>query len=125
VPGGLALAVALDRRRGQFHDPGAAGPGVLDVIGSFLGPDLPAGVTPVASLLIRCSKRDPALSLELTADLPVERRLVGFDGQGDVGSPFDAPAKKSWVVCNASAWISFPSRSIVPSSSYCFAEACG
>jgi hypothetical protein len=103
VPSGPALAVALDRPGGQLHDPGAAGPGLLDVIRGFLGPDLPAGVTPVAFLLIRCSERDPALSLELTADLPVEGRLVGFDGQGDVGPPFDAPAKKSCVVWRASA----------------------
>jgi hypothetical protein len=79
----------------------------------------------MAFLLIRCGKRDFALFLELPADLPMERWLVGFDGQGDVGAPLDAPAKQSWLVCSVSAWISFTSRSIVLSSSYCFAEACG
>ena len=49
----------------QLHDPGAAGPGVLDVIGSFLGLQFPTGVTPVTFLLSRCSERDLALSLEL------------------------------------------------------------
>ncbi len=83
------------------------------------------GVTPVTFLLSRCGERDLALSLELTADLPVERRRVGFDGQGDVGALLEAPAKKACVVCRASAWMSFPSRLIVLSSSYCFAEACG
>jgi hypothetical protein len=68
--------------------------------------------------VIRCSKMDPARSLELTADLPLDRRLVGFDGQGDVGSPFDTTAKKSWLVCSASTWISLPSRSIVLSRSF-------
>ena len=86
------------------------------MVRSFLGPDLPAGIPPMAFLLIRCSERDPALSLELVADLPVERGLVGFDGQGDVDSLLDAPTKKSCVVCSASAWISFPFSSIVLSS---------
>jgi hypothetical protein len=79
----------------------------------------------MAFLLIRCGETDFALSLELPADLAIKRWLVGFDDQGYVGSPFDAPAKQSCVVCSASAWISFPFRSIVLSSSYCFAEACG
>lgn len=78
MPSGPASAVALGCRGDQFHDPGATGPGFLDVVRSFLGPDLPAGIPPMAFLLIRCGERDPALSLELVADLPVERRLVGF-----------------------------------------------
>ena len=68
-------------------------------------------------LLSRCGERDLALSLELAGDLPAERRLVGFDGQGDVGPLLEAPAKKACVVCRASAWISLPSRFIVLSSS--------
>ena len=101
----------------QLHDPGAARPGLFDVIGRFLGPELPTGVTPVTFLLSRCGERDLALSLELAGDLPAERRLVGFDGQGDVGPLLEAPAKKACVVCRASAWISLPSRFIVLSSS--------
>ena len=61
------------RLSGNPDDPGTTGPSVLDVIRGFLGPDLPAGIAPMAFLLIRCSKRDPALSLELAADLPVGR----------------------------------------------------
>ena len=64
MPGDSELAVALARRRDQLHDPGAAGPGFLDVIGGFLGPELPARVTATLLLLIRCSERDVALSLE-------------------------------------------------------------
>ena len=68
-------------------------------------------------LLSRCGERDLALSLELAGNLAVERGLVGFDGQGDVGPLLEAPAKKTCVVCRASAWISLPSRFIVLSSS--------
>ena len=112
-----ALALALDRRGDQLHDPGAARPGLFDVIGCFLGPQFPAGVTPMTLLLSRCGERDLAPSLELGGDLPAERRLVGFDGQGDVGPLLEAPAKKACVVWSASAWISLPSRFIVLSSS--------
>jgi len=117
VPGVPALAVALCGRGDQLHDPGAAGPGVLDVIRGFLGPELPACVTAVLLLLIRCSERDLALSLELAADLAVEPWLVGLDGQDDVGALLEAPLKNGRLVCRASAWISLPSRSIVLSSS--------
>jgi hypothetical protein len=41
----------------------------------------------MADLLIRCHKWDLALSLELTADLTVQRPLVGLDGQEVVGPP--------------------------------------
>ena len=68
-------------------------------------------------LLSRCGERDLALSLELAGDLAAERRLVGFDGQGDVGPLLEAPAKKAYVVCRSSAWMSLPSRFIVLSSS--------
>ena len=101
----------------QLHDPGTARPGLFDVIRSFLGSEHPTGITPVTFLLSRCGERDVALSLELAGDLPAERRLIGFDGQGDVGALLEAPAKKACVVCRASAWISLPSRFIVLSSS--------
>ncbi len=87
------------------------------MIRSFLGPELPARVTPVTFLLSRCGERDVAFSLELAGDLAAERGLVGFDGQSDVGALLEAPAKNACVVCRASAWMSFPSRSIVLSSS--------
>ncbi|QPN68767.1 hypothetical protein [Synechococcus sp. CBW1006] len=67
----------------------------------------------MAFLLIRCSERDPTFSLELAADLPMEPGLIRFDGQGDVGSLLEAPAKNACVVCRASAWISLPSKSLL------------
>lgn len=87
------------------------------MIGGFLGPQFPAGVTAMTLLVSRCSERDLALSLELATDLPMERGLVRFDGQGDVGALLEAPVKNACVVWSASAWMSFPSRSIVLSSS--------
>jgi len=101
----------------QLHDPGAARPALLDVIGGFLGPERLARITPVTFPLSRCGEEDVAFSLGLAGHLPAERRLVGFDGQSDVGALLKAPAKKACVVCRASAWISLPSRFIVLSSS--------
>ena len=99
--------------RDELYDRGAARPVLLDVLRSFFGPELPDGVTAVAFLVIRCSERDLALPLELATDLAVELWLVRFDGQGDVGTLVEAPAKKSRVVCSASAWIKTPSSFIV------------
>jgi hypothetical protein len=87
------------------------------VIRGFLSPQFPMSVTPVTFLLSRCGERDVALSLELATDLPMERGLVRFDSQGDVGALLEAPVKNACVVWSASAWMSFPSRSIVLSSS--------
>ncbi len=81
------------------------------------------GVTAMTLLVSRCGERDVALSLELATDLPTERGLVRFDGQGDVGALLEAPAKKACVVCRASAWISLPSRFIVLSSSWSAARS--
>jgi hypothetical protein len=75
------------------------------------------GVTAMTLLVSRCGERNLALSLELATDLPMERGLVRFDGQGDVGALLEAPVKNARVVWSASAWMSFPSRSIVLSSS--------
>ena len=87
------------------------------MIGGFPGPERPDGLTPVAFLVIRCSKRDVPFSLELAADLTVEGLLVGLDGQEQVGPLLQAPLKIGRLVCRASAWISLPSRSIVLNSS--------
>lgn len=70
----------------------------------------------MAFLVIACSEWDVAFSLELGADLPVERLLVGFDGQEHVGPLLQAPLKNGRVVCRASARISTPSSSRVFSS---------
>ena len=50
------------------------------------------------------------------ADLPVQRFLVGFHRQEEVGPLLlELPKNGCWV-CRASAWISTPSRSRSPSS---------
>ena len=88
------------------------------MIGRFLGPQFPAGVTAMTLLVSRCGERDLALSLELATDLPMERGLIRFDGQGADGALLEAPAaKNACVVGSASAWMSFPSRSIMHNSS--------
>ena len=70
----------------------------------------------VADLVIRCHKRDLALSLELAADLAVQRLLVGFNRQEEVGPLLlELPKNGRWV-WSASAWINTPSRSGSPSS---------
>lgn len=68
----------------QFHDPGAARPIGLDVTGCLLGPEVPTGISYVPRLHMRCSERDPTLSLELVVNLPAEDLLVRFDGQHQV-----------------------------------------
>ncbi len=117
MTGELTLALAGRGAGDHLHDPSAARPVRLDVLGRLLGPELPAGMSPVALLDIRCRERDLALSLELAADLPVEDLLVGFDRQQEVGPLLQAPAKNACVVCSASAWIRTPLRSSVLSSS--------
>jgi hypothetical protein len=64
----------------DLHDPAGADPGLADVLGGLLGPQRPGDVAAVADLVIRCYERDLSLSLELAADLAVQRLLVGLDG---------------------------------------------
>jgi hypothetical protein len=63
----------------------------------------------VADLVIRCHKRDVALSLELAADLTMERHLVDLDLQEEVGPLLLELSKNGRCVWRASAWISTPS----------------
>ena len=100
----------------DLHDPAGADPGLADVLGGLLGPQRPGDVAAVADLVIRCQERDLALSLELAADLAVQRLLVGLDGQEEVGSLLLELSKKGFWVCKASAWTSTPSRSSSPRS---------
>jgi hypothetical protein len=89
--GALAGGLGCD----QFHDPGTAGPGFLDVIWRLFGSALPAGIPPLAFLVICCSERDLACPLKLAADLAIELGLVCLDGQGDVGALLETPAKNA------------------------------
>ena len=70
----------------------------------------------MAYLVIPCHERDPALSLELAADLAVQSLLVAFHRQEEVGPLLlELPKTGRWV-WSASAWITTPSRSSSPSS---------
>jgi hypothetical protein len=103
---GLAVAPAVGR---AFHDPAGAGPGLTDVLRGLFGPQRPGDVATVADFVIRCHERDLALSLELAVDLTVQRLLVGFHRQEEVGPLLlELPKNGRWV-WSASAWIS-PAR---------------
>ena len=101
--GGLkrpALAAAGGR---HLHDPAGADPGLCDVIWGCFGAQRPGDVPAVADLMIRCHERDLALPLELAADLAVERLLVPFNGQEEVGPLLLELPKNGFCVCSASA----------------------
>ena len=91
-------------------------PVFLDVIRSLFRPQVPGDVTAVADLVIRGQERDLAFSTQLIADLPVQRFLVGFDRQEEVGPLLRELPKNTCCVWSASAWIRMPSRSSFPSS---------
>ena len=65
----------------------------------------------MADLVIRCHERDVTLSLKLAADLAMQRLLVGFYRQQEVGSLLLELVNNGFWVWSASAWISTPSRS--------------
>ena len=110
---GLAIAAAGGH---DFNDPAGADPGLGDVRRCLFGAEGPGDGAAVADLVIRCHDRDLALSLKLAADLPVERFLVGFHRQQEVGSLLLALPNNGRWVWSASDWISTPSRSSSPSS---------
>jgi hypothetical protein len=61
-------------------------------------PQRPSDVTAVADLVIACHERDVPLSLELAADLAVQRLLIGFDCQQEVGPLLlELPKNGRWV----------------------------
>ena len=62
----------------HLHDPAGANPGLGDELRGRFGAQRPGDVTAVADLVIRCQKRDPALSLELVLDLASQRLMVGY-----------------------------------------------
>jgi hypothetical protein len=110
---GLAVAAAAGR---HLHDPAGADPGLGDVRRCLFGTQGPGDDAAVADLVIRCNVRDLALSLKLAADLTVQRLLVGFNRQEEVGPLLlELPKNGRWV-WSASAWISTPSRSSSPRS---------
>jgi hypothetical protein len=85
------------------------------VLWSLFGAQRPGDVAAVALLVIRCHKRDVSLPLKLATDLAVERLLIGFDRQQEVGPLLlELPKNGRWV-WSASACIRTPSRSRVAS----------
>ena len=113
---GLAVALAGGR---HLHDPAGADPGLGGVRRCLFGTQGPGDGAAMADLVIRCHEGDLALSLDLAADLPVQRLLVRLllrrslrlDRQQEVGPLFLELPKNSCWVCTASAWISMPWRS--------------
>ena len=92
---GLAIAATGGH---DFHDPAGADPGLGDVWRCLFGAEGPGDGAAVADLVIRCHERDLALSLKLAADLPVERFLVGFHCQEEVGPLLlELPKNGRWV----------------------------
>ena len=85
----------------------------------------PIHTAAVAVLVNACHERDVTLSLKLAADLAMQRLLVAFYRQQEVGSLLLELVKNGFWVWSASAWISTPPRSNSPSNCYCCAEACG
>jgi hypothetical protein len=79
-------------------------------------------VTAVADLVIHCHNRHVTLSVELRSNLAVQRLLLGFDRQDEVGPLLLELPKNGRLGWSASAWISTTSRSNSPSS--CRSTAC-
>ena len=101
--GGLKRLALAGAGGSHLHDPGTAGPVLLDVSGCLFRPQIPGDVTAVTKLVIRCGEGDPALPLELTADLTVQRSLVGLDRQEEVGPLLLELPKNGFCVWSASA----------------------
>jgi hypothetical protein len=80
---GGAVAAGAGR---LLHDTAGADPALADVCRCLFGTQGLSDGAGVADLVIPCTKRDLAFSLELAMDLGVQRLLVGFHCQEEVGS---------------------------------------
>ncbi len=110
---GLAVTGTSGR---QFHDPAGSDPGFSDVRWCLFCPQRPGDAASVADLVIACHEWDVTLSLKLAADLAMQRLLVAFYRQQEVGSLLLELVKNGFWVWSASAWISTPPRSNSPSN---------
>jgi hypothetical protein len=100
----------------QLNYPAGAAPGFTDVRWCLFCSQRPGDAAAVADLVIACHEWDVTLSLKLAADLAMQRLLVAFYRQQEVGSLLLELVKNGfWVWC-ASAWISTPPRSNSPSN---------
>ena len=96
--GGLKRPAATSASGRDFHDPAGADPGLADVLWSLFGAQRPGDVAAVANLVNVRHERYVPLSLELTSDLTMQRLLVAFHGQQEVGSLLlELPKKGRWV----------------------------
>jgi len=95
----------------DLHDPAGADLRLADVIRCLLCPQAAGDVAAVADLVICCHERDPALSLELAADLAAQRLLFGFHCQEEVGPLLLKLSKNGFCVWRASDWMRASSKS--------------
>jgi hypothetical protein len=82
VVGGVKWLAITGALSGHLHDPAGVATGLLDVLWCLFRPQRPGDVAAMADLVIGCHERDPALSLELAADVAVQRLLVGSPLRG-------------------------------------------
>ena len=100
----------------QLNYPAGSTPGLTDVRWCLFRSQRPGDAAAVADLVIACHEWDVTLSLELAADLAMQRLLVAFYRQQEVGSLLLELVKNGFWVWSASAWISTPPRSNSPSN---------
>jgi len=100
----------------QLHYPAGAAPGFTDVRWCLFCPQHPGDTAAVADLVIARHERDVTLPLKLAADLAMQRLLVAFYRQQEVGSLLLELVKNGFWVWSASAWISTPPKSNSPSN---------
>ena len=70
----------------QLNYPAGAAPGFTAVLWCLFCPQRPGDAAAVADLVIACHEWDVTLSLKLAADLAMQRLLVAFYRQQEVGS---------------------------------------
>ena len=101
--GGLKWLAITTAGGHHLHDPAGTDPGLANVLWCLFRPQRPGDVAAMADFVIRYHKRDVPLALELALDLAMQRLLVGFDGQEEVGPLLlELPKNGRWV-CKASA----------------------
>jgi len=83
--GGLKRSAVSGAGSGHLHNPAGANQALADVCRCLLCPQRPGDVPAMAELLIRCHKRDRALSLELGTNVADQCLLVGFHRHQEVG----------------------------------------
>ena len=99
----------------QLDDPAGTKPALTDDICGVAGSELPTHLAAMAGLDIADFNWEMPVAAELGDDLPIQPALVPFDRQEQVGALLGGELKNAGDVCRASAWISTPSSSRVPS----------